>query len=177
MNLPSIKTQRLILRPLSVGDGEHIYKGLTDQNNSAVRFYGVEFQLLEDAQIHIDWLESLLKEQKGVWWSIGFHSQPALIGACGLYHLSKQHKKAEIEFWLQPPYWKQGIMTEALPQVVGYGFEELGLHRIEAFVETHNSVTKDLLQKVGFAHEGCMVDSKFQYGRFMSIDILAKVKK
>jgi [ribosomal protein S5]-alanine N-acetyltransferase len=174
MNFPFIKTQRLMLRPIVEGDGKLLYKGLA--NNHTVRFYGVEFQVLEDAQIHIEWLDSLLKEQKGIWWGIGFHSQQSLIGACGFYNLSKQHKKTEVEFWLQPEYWQQGVMTEALPNIVGYAFEELGMHRIEAFVEKHNNPTKDLLQKIGFAHEGCMVDSKIQHGRFVSIDIFAKVK-
>jgi ribosomal-protein-alanine N-acetyltransferase len=176
MNYPFIKTQRLTLRPIVAGETKKAFKGVPLQQNHTVRFYGVEFHTLEDA-LRVDWFDTLLREQKGIWWGISYHSQPEMIGACGFYNISTQHKKTEIEFWLAPEHWHKGIMTEVLPQIMGYAFEELGLHRIEAFVDTNNQITKDLLLKVGFIHEGTMQDCKVQHGKFVSLAIFAAIKK
>ncbi len=177
MDYPFIKSKRLILRPIIAGESKQMYSGLAGKDrNSMVRFYGVEFHTLEDAQMHFEWFDTLLREQKGVWWGIGFHSKTEFLGACGFYNISKQHKKAEIEFWLMPDYWHQGVMTEALPNIIGYAFEELGIHRIETFIEVGNQFSKELLLKIGFKHEGTMQDCKVKHGKLISIDIFAIIK-
>lgn len=48
----------------------------------------------------------------------------------------------------------QGYMTEAVKAVVAYGFEMLGLHRIEANVMPKNVRSLRVLEKCGFAQEG-----------------------
>jgi|JI8StandDraft_2_1071088.scaffolds.fasta_scaffold113729_1 ribosomal-protein-alanine N-acetyltransferase len=176
MNFPFIKTQRLTLRPIIAGEGKDIAE-LTEkqQQESPIRFYGVEFHTLEDAKIHIDWFDKLVREHKGIWWGISYHSQKDLIGACGFYNLSKAHKKTEIEFWLLPEHWHKGIMTEVLPNIIGYAFEALEMHRIEAFIESDNLFSKELLLKLGFKHEGTMQDCKVKHGKFISLDIFATI--
>jgi ribosomal-protein-alanine N-acetyltransferase len=177
MNFPFIKTKRLTLRPFVAEDSKQIYNGLASKDrNSIVRFYGIEFYTLEDSQMHFEWFDALLRENKGIWWGINYNSEQGLLGACGFYNTSKQHKKTKIEFWLMPDYWHQGIMTEALPSIVGYAFDELGMHRVEAFIESENQFTKELLLKVGFKHEGTMVDCKVKHGKFISLDIFAIIK-
>lgn len=48
----------------------------------------------------------------------------------------------------------QGYMTEALEAVVTYGFETLGLHRLEANVMPKNTRSLRVLEKCGFENEG-----------------------
>jgi hypothetical protein len=38
----------------------------------------------------------------------------------------------ELGYELNRAHWRKGIMAEALPAVIAYGFNDLGLHRIEA---------------------------------------------
>lgn len=45
-------------------------------------------------------------------------------------------------------------MSEALVAVLDYGFDDLGLHRIEAACLPSNEASQGLLQKVGFSEEG-----------------------
>lgn len=51
-------------------------------------------------------------------------------------------------------YINQGYMTEAVEAVVIYGFETLGLHRIEANVMPRNARSLRVLEKCGFEREG-----------------------
>ena len=52
--------------------------------------------------------------------------------------------------------WGQGLMSEVLPMLVRFGFEQLGLHRIEARVEPEHGASVRLLRKLGFTDEGLL---------------------
>jgi ribosomal-protein-alanine N-acetyltransferase len=69
------------------------------------------------------------------------------------------------------------MMTEVVPLLVEYGFSKMGLHRIEGFVETENINCKKAMQKLQFDHEGTMKDCEIKNGRFISLDIYARVKQ
>jgi len=67
-------------------------------------------------------------------------------------------------------------MTEAMRLIYNYGFDELGLHRIEGFVETENKNCKNAMAKLDFQHEGTMKDCEIKNGQFISLDIYVKLK-
>lgn len=48
----------------------------------------------------------------------------------------------------------RGLMTEATIQAVAYGFEDIGLHRIEANIQPENLRSIALAQRAGFHKEG-----------------------
>lgn len=45
-------------------------------------------------------------------------------------------------------------MAEALPALVSFAFETLGLHRLEADVDPRNAPSIRALERAGFAREG-----------------------
>jgi [ribosomal protein S5]-alanine N-acetyltransferase len=63
-----------------------------------------------------------------------------------------------------------------MPLICTYGFEALGLHRIEGLVESDNRNCKNAMRKLDFRHEGTMVDCEMKNGKFISLDIYAKLK-
>lgn len=62
-----------------------------------------------------------------------------------------------------------------MPLICGYGFEGMGLHRIEAFVETENLNCKKAIEKLGFQQEGTLRECEVKNGRFISLDIYARL--
>lgn len=63
-----------------------------------------------------------------------------------------------------------------MPLICNYGFDELGLHRIEGFVESNNTNCKKAMEKLDFQYEGTMKDCEIKNGEFISLDIYAKIK-
>lgn len=63
-----------------------------------------------------------------------------------------------------------------MPAICNYGFNNLGLHRIEGFVETENKNCKNAMAKLDFQYEGSMKECEIKNGKFISIDIYAKLK-
>jgi RimJ/RimL family protein N-acetyltransferase len=53
----------------------------------------------------------------------------------------------------------RGLGTEAVRLLVGYGFEQLGLHRIELEVYSFNPRARRAYEKVGFVVEGVRRDA------------------
>lgn len=67
-------------------------------------------------------------------------------------------------------------MTEAMPLICHYGFDQLHLHRIEGFVESNNTNCKKAMEKLDFQYEGTMRDCEIKNGKFISLDIYAALK-
>lgn len=171
----TIKTERLLLRQFIERDLENVFKGLSDPET--IKYYGVSYQTLEDSKEQMKFFADLEKEGTGIWWAICSLDDNTFYGAGGLNSLNKEHKKAEIGFWLLKEYWGQGIMTEAMPLICKYGFDNLGLHRIEGLVETDNLNCINGMKKLDFNHEGTMKDCEIKNGKFISLDIYAKLNR
>jgi len=122
------------------------------------------------------WFSELEKSGTGMWFAVCLLDNNFFFGAGGLNGISKEHKKTEIGFWLLPDYWGQGIMKEAMPQICDFGFNKLGLHRIEGFVAAENINSKNAMTKLDFQSEGTMRDCEIKNGKFISLDIYAKLK-
>ncbi|WP_109621452.1 GNAT family N-acetyltransferase [Sediminitomix flava] len=78
-----------------------------------------------------------------------------IIGWCGFHTWYLDHDRAEIGYTLKDEQAKRkGYMSEAISAVVKYGFEEMKLKRIEAFIEPNNIPSIKLVQGLGFQKEG-----------------------
>lgn len=123
----------------------------------------------------MQWFSDLKKNENGIWWAICDKTDGKFLGAGGLNDLSKVNKKAEIGFWLLAEHWGKGYMTETMPLIFNYAFENLGMHRIEGFVDPNNVNCKKALTVLNFNLEGTMQDCEIKNGKFISLDIYSKI--
>lgn len=63
-------------------------------------------------------------------------------------------QNAHLGYWTAAAYQGLGLATEATGLIVDFGFEMLGLHRLEAAVMPHNGASRRILAKRGFREEG-----------------------
>jgi ribosomal-protein-alanine N-acetyltransferase len=171
---PILQSSRLLLRQIVEGDIQAVFQGLSDPD--VIRYYGVSYDSLQATQRQMAWFSDLYRQGTGIWWAVCDREKGQFWGAGGLNALSREHQKAEIGFWVLREFWGRGIMTEALPLILEYAFQELKLHRVEGFVETENHACKRVMEKLAFEHEGCMRDCEVKKGQFISLEIYAKVK-
>ena len=169
----NIKTERLLLRQFVESDIESVFKGLSHPD--IIKYYGVSYRTIEDTKEQMKFFADLEKNKTGIWWAVCSLDNKIFYGAGGLNSISREHKKAEIGFWLLSDFWGQGIMTEAMPLICNYGFDKLGLHRIEGMVETENTNCKNAMAKLDFRHEGTMRECEIKNGKFISLDIYSKL--
>jgi len=96
------------------------------------------------------------------------------IGECGFHTWNTKHRRAELFYLLRNDADKQkGYMKEALPHVIEYGFAQLGLHRMAAFIDEANTPSLKLLKHFGFTKEGTMREDYFVDGKNEDSDCYA----
>jgi len=174
-DFPILETDRIILRQFVKDDLENVFNGLSHPD--VIKYYGISFKTLEATKEQMSWFADLEANEKGIWWAVCDKDTGEFLGGGGLNDLSKENKKAEVGFWLLPNAWGKGYMTEAMPLILHYAFDELNLHRIEGFVESSNINCKKALKKLDFTLEGTMVDCEIKNDAFINLDIYAKIKK
>lgn len=60
--------------------------------------------------------------------------------------------ECEIGYWIGVPYWGQGLIPEAVREIMRYGFEELNLNKIWCAYFDGNSKSKRVQEKCGFRY-------------------------
>ena len=172
---PELRTKRLLLRRFVDTDLDSVFRGLSDPQ--VIQYYGISFKTREETKEQLNWFAELEKSGSGIWWAICSAGDTEFFGAGGFNNWQKQHKKAEIGFWLLPEYWGKGFMQEAMPVLLNYGFTEMELHRVEGFVESENINCIKAIKKLGFEFEGRMRECEIKDGKFIDLDIFVKLKR
>jgi RimJ/RimL family protein N-acetyltransferase len=105
------------------------------------------------AQMWIATHEPAWAERTLATFAIADRETDQLRGAIGLM-LAMPHLRAEMGYWVGVPFWNRGYCTEAVRTILEFGFDALGLHRIEARHLTRNPSSGRVMQKAGMTKEG-----------------------
>ncbi len=90
-----------------------------------------------------------------------------LIGLFILKDISLIHRKAELALYIGDEKYKgKGLSKVIMRQGLDFGFNKLGLNRIDLKVIEHNSAAIGLYRSVGFFEEGVFRKSVFKDGEF-----------
>ncbi|TWT24096.1 GNAT family N-acetyltransferase [Planomicrobium sp. CPCC 101110] len=85
------------------------------------------------------------------------HESNRLIGHISMYGIKRlPFLSALVGYSIDEAYVGRGIATEAVRLIVAFGFEQLRLHRLEAYVSPRNLGSIRVLQKSGFQNEGLL---------------------
>ena len=151
-DFPALETPRLRLRELALADAADVFVFAGDP---VVQLYdGGPVASLDEVRSGIERDRVDARARESLSWGITLKPGDTVIGRIGLANWSREHHRAEIGYDIARAYWRQGIGTEAVAAVVRYAFEELHLHRLEAFPTLDNVASVRLLEKLGFVHEG-----------------------
>jgi len=158
-HFPKLKTDRIILRRISNGDTDAIFRNFSDPE-IARWFFEHPLTDKKQARHFIEQFNTEFEQGKGLTWGIALKETNTFIGTCGYRHV-ELGKQGEIGFDLAKQYWHQGVMTECLEAIIEYGFFTLGLLKIEAHTFSNNERAKHLLEKLGFQLDHISGDSHY----------------
>ena len=86
------------------------------------------------------------------------------------------HRSGIIGYWLAEPFWGKGIMTEAVKLLTSYGFDSLGLIRLQAGVFSKNTASMRVLEKAGYTKEAILRNAVIKNGELMDEHLYAVLK-
>ena len=155
----TIKTERLILRPMEISDIDAILRIFTDP--LVIASFGIppfERQQMER------WVQRNLSHQNEYGYglfSVILKSNGLLIGDCGLEQMDIEGVKvAELGYDFHSDYWHQGLATEAAKAVCDYAFRGLTLPRLVSLIRVGNDASRSVAERLGmnliseFTHYG-----------------------
>jgi [ribosomal protein S5]-alanine N-acetyltransferase len=149
---PVLRTKRLVLRELSAADAADV---LVFRGDPEVQRYNSEpVRDVEVARTFIEELRRGQAEQKSLTWAVTLGDGEPVIGDAGFYFWNRYHSRAEVGYELARSQWGRGLGAEAVAEIIRFGFEQLGLNRIEASTIADNVESIGLLKKLGFHLEG-----------------------
>ena len=79
-----------------------------------------------------------------------------LLGAVGIHGLNPQTGRCSAGYWLAAAERGHGFATRGLRLLCGYAFDELGLKRVELWIEPANRASLAVAERAGFTREGLL---------------------
>lgn len=162
---PVLTTERLMLREVVADDADDL---LVFRGDAEVQQYNlVPMRDVREARSLVRTMQGWYATGYAIQWGITVYGENRVLGLCGVHDWSKHRRRAAIGYDLVRSHWGQGIASEAMRAVLGFGFGELELERIEALTVVENARSIRLLERLGFAFERIRPDNAWENdGRF-----------
>lgn len=176
-NLPSLETKRLKLRVFEKKDAHDLYEYCKcDEVTKYLPFN--TYTSIDDAYLRIEDLEKNYMElNRPITWAIEYKENGKVIGSIDFVKWYNEHKTGEIGYVLNKDYWNMGIMTEALKEVIKFGFDKMGLNRIEIYCDERNVASYKVMEKNNLKYEGTFRERSYIKGEFVNIKCYSILKK
>ncbi|MBV8207347.1 MAG: GNAT family N-acetyltransferase [Acidobacteria bacterium] len=170
-----IETARLILRPLSMADIDDVWEYASDP--LVTRFTRFDHHTRKD--VTRQWLASALEGATGDNFLFGLEHRELrhVIGGCAIRACNKSDSHAEMGWALARAHWHQGYGTEAVRGVIGFGFEQLRLNRLEARCIPAHTASRRLMEKCGMRFEGVLRQAEFFKNAFQDLALYSILKQ
>ena len=89
------------------------------------------------------------------------------VGSIGVFPQADIHEKsAEIGYWLSEKYWRNGIVSRAIEEVVQYAFKTFDISRVFARPFSTNIGSRKVLEKAGFKLEAQLKQALYKNGEY-----------
>ena len=145
----TLETERLILRPWEDSDAEECYRYAKDPRVGPICGWRPHRDIENTRQV----IREILQVPET--YAVVLRETGLPVGSISLMFrsdLAEGEDEAELGFWLGVPFWGRGIIPEASRELLGHGFEDLGLARIWCGYYDGNIKSKRAQEKIGFRY-------------------------
>ncbi|QIZ50903.1 N-acetyltransferase [Dickeya zeae] len=151
-------TERLSLRPIMPSDAVALFDAIRESIESVGRWlpWCVPDYDLPMAQSWITFCEQLRREGTAFDLVITDRTTGDLLGSIAINNISKAYRLGNIGYWVRQSAQGQGVVPEALREVVPFGFGTLGLTRLEIIAAEENHASRQVAKKIGAHFEGLL---------------------
>jgi ribosomal-protein-alanine N-acetyltransferase len=176
MEFPTRQTPDLRLREILPVDAPAIQQ--IRSNPEILEF--MDRESLESSQAAKAFIRTLSENfcaGKGVYWGLAFKSSGELIGTGGFHRWERATSEAEIAYELLPQYWRRGFISQALREMLEFGFCAMELQKIVANVNPQNVASRCLLEKFDFRQVACLKENFYFNGAYLDTAVYWLLKR
>lgn len=171
-DLPTLETDRLILRKMTLADAEAVFAYASDPEVTRYVIWDTH-RTIEDSKAFLELAVGKYENGGEPDWGIVYKGDHRFIGTCGFAGWKAEHARAEMGFVVSREYWGRGLMPEAVGAMIAFGFERMGLNRIEARCIAENAASARVMEKAGMTYEGTLRQREFIKGAYRDMKLYA----
>ena len=141
----TIETERLVLRPWVEEDAESLYEYARDPRVGPMAGWPVHTSVENSLEI----IQTVLGDS----YAITIKGDNRAVGSIGVFpirNLPQFEGETEIGYWIAVPFWGQGLVPEAVRELLRILFEEKGENRVWCGHYEGNGKSKRVIEKCGF---------------------------
>lgn len=173
---PTLRTERLVLRPFRAADASAVQAGVADREVAKTTLALPHPYPENGAAAWIATHEDDFLAGRSVHFAMERREDGRLVGQIDI-RPNFDHGWGEIGYLVYREFWGRGYASEAARAVVAYGFERLGLRRVEAHHFDNNPASGRVLRNAGMTFEGTMRRKIFRWGEFHDVHLLAILRE
>ena len=154
---PILSTARLRLRQFRADDADAMHECFA--NPEAMRFWNhpVHTKRIETERVVRNCIECTPAYYRV--WAVADAETDRCFGLVNYHDGHIRSKRAAIGYIIDPARQRRGFATEAVSAMLDFCFDQLGLHRVQAFIHPDNAASRRLVEKLGFRREGLLRDN------------------
>lgn len=146
-----LETERLILRPWRESDAEALFKYASHPEVGPSAGWPVHTSIENSRDI----IRAVLSAPET--YAVVLKASGEPVGSIGLMigqasGIGIPDTEGEIGYWIGVPYWGQGLIPEAVRELLRYGFEDLKLERMWCGYFDGNYKSRRVQEKCGFRY-------------------------
>ncbi|MCD8356294.1 MAG: GNAT family N-acetyltransferase [Clostridia bacterium] len=160
------------LRKWQLFDAKQLATALSNKNVLDHLRDGLPYPYTEkDAE---EYIAAMLSADKNDTFAFAIVCDGNVVGSIGAFRQGNIHNRtAELGYYLAEPYWRKGIMTEAVRQICAYIFDNTDILRIYAEPFALNIGSCRVLEKAGFQYEGTLKNNAVKNGKVLDMKMYA----
>lgn len=145
-----LETKRLILRPWQESDAEDLYRYAS--NPEVGPMAGCAHTSVENSREIIKGVLSAPETYAVVLKNLGHTVGSIGLMIGGARNPGLPETEAEVGYWIGVPFWGQGLISEAVREIIRYAFEDLQFERLWCGYFDGNVKSKRVQEKCGFTY-------------------------
>ncbi len=167
-SLPTMITQRVVLKKIDAGDAWDMYAYASLDETSRYLLWSPHCNI-DETRGYMEYINKKYRRGDYADWGVYTRDKMTLIGTVGFASVDFENDRAELGYVLSPMYWRRGYMGEAVERVLNLAFVGLSINRIELRIMEGNANSVHFAEKHGFKREGRGVNELLIKGRYSTI--------
>jgi [ribosomal protein S5]-alanine N-acetyltransferase len=167
---PKLETDMVRFRRITFDDASDMFEYASEEDVAKFVTWPAHKTLDDSKQFITSIIERYSMNQVAPW-GVALKDSNKLIGTCDFVHWYPNHGRAVIGYVLGKKYWGRGIITNAVKEMINFGFESMKLNRIEARCKIENIGSEKVMIKNGMKFEGILRQSMYAKSKYHDLKI------
>lgn len=163
----TVETERLILRRFRYTDDDAMLKYWIADEKIQSLYSEPVYTTKEEVKELLDKYIGSYEKSDYYRWAVIEKNSNECIGQIAYFLVDSKNHFAEIEYCIGSDFQCRGYATEATKAVIAYGFNNIGLHKVQICTKTINKPSKRVIEKCGFTYEGTLRDYFYMNGEYV----------